>query len=572
MPKKWWYKFLFLCFLIGVSVMHMIPTMMPEMNVEKFPVKERINLGLDLQGGLYMILGIDFPAVYREKMTRTAATIVASAQSEKDIVISGNKLVEGGDPLNPEVVLTLANAGKAEEFRAFVKEQYFNIRIALQDGPNFTLAFTGQFITEVQTNTVAQSIEVIRNRIDEFGVSEPVITSHGDEKVLIELPGVKDVERAKNLIGQTAKLEFQIVSEEMSVGEVSALIDEAVRNNPKNFPENQKLSDYVRNLNQKLAGKLPENTELAFERIRDQFGKDTDEKVPYLLNTQVDVTGEDLQDAFVSQDPQTNRPVVALRFNFAGANKFDVLTGDNVGKRLAIVLDGVVKTAPNLTERISGGSAQITLGSGNIEQIYKEAADISTVLRAGALPARLEFQEQRVVGPSLGADSIESGKMAASIAALLVLSFMLIYYRGAGLVSNICLLLNGLFIFAILIGMEATLTLPGIAGIALTLGIAVDANVIVYERIREELRLGKSPVAAVEQGFARALSSIFDANITTAVAAIVLMNFGAGPVRGFGVTLLIGIVTTLFTAVFVNRMLFELWVMKPGKAPQKLSI
>jgi len=239
---------------------------------------------------------------------------------------------------------------------------------------------------------------------------------------------------------------------------------------------------------------------------------------------------------------------------------------------LAIVLDGIVHSAPNLTEKIPNGQARITMGRGNYQEIMKEASDLSIVLRAGALPAQLEFQEQRVVGPSLGADSIAAGKKASFVAFFLVLIFMIFYYRLSGVIANVALALNSLFIMAILVGLEATLTLPGIAGIALTLGMAVDANVIIYERIREEFRNGKSAIAALEQGFSRAIRTILDANVTTAVAALVLMEFGTGPIRGFAVTLLIGIVTSLFTAVFVSRLLFDFWLGRSGKGDTALSI
>ncbi len=566
MIKSWWYKLVFLSVMLVSAVLHITPTMMPNKDIKSFPVQKRINLGLDLQGGLYMIMGVDFPTVFSESLDRSMNAIKEEAGRE-NIAITSTKLKEGVDLMDPVIEVKLADREKQEAFRAMLKDRFVGLyRILLQDDSGkFELAYSATQLDQTRKQTVGQSIEVIRNRIDELGVNEPVITPHGTEKILIELPGEKNIERAKSIIGQTAKLEFKIVAQQKASAEsfqkVIADIEEA---NKADFPEDMRLSDRVRKLNKMAKGKIPEDTTIAFERQKDPNTGKLLGLIPYLLETSSNVTGEDLESAQVQPDPETSFPSVSLNFNVRGAAKFDNLAEKNYQRQLAIVLDGVVHSAPVLQTTKFGGRAKISMGSGDYQTVMKEATDLAIVLRAGALPAKLEFEEQRVVGPSLGADSIEAGKKASLIALALVLIFMLIYYKISGLIANVALSLNAAFIFSILVGLEATLTLPGIAGIALTIGMAVDANVIIYERIREELRNGKSAVAALEQGFARAIRTILDANITTAVAALVLMEFGSGPVRGFAVTLLIGVVTSLFTAVFVSRLIFDWWLTRPG--------
>lgn len=575
MTKNWWYKLIFLAVMLVSAVLHVIPTLMPNKDIESFFVQKRINLGLDLQGGLYMIMGVDFPTVFSESLDRSMNGLKEEAERQK-IAITSTKLKEGGDPIDPVIQVQLVDKAKQEAFRAMVKDKFAGYyRIILQDESGlFELAYSSLQLDQMRKQTVGQSIEVIRNRIDELGVNEPVITPHGTEKILVELPGEKDIERAKSIIGQTAKLEFKIVAQQKAGAEpfqkVIADIEEA---NKEEFTEEMSLSDRVRKLNAMAKGKIPEDTTIAFERQRDPNTGEVLGLIPYLLETSSDVTGEDLESAQVQPDPETNFPSVSLNFNVRGSAKFDNLAEKNYQRQLAIVLDGVVHSAPVLQTTKFGGRAKISMGSGDYQTVMKEATDLAIVLRAGALPAKLAFEEQRVVGPSLGADSIEAGEKASLIALGLVLFFMLIYYKISGLIANVALSLNAMFIFSILVGLEATLTLPGIAGIALTIGMAVDANVIIYERIREELRNGKSPVAALEQGFARAIRTILDANITTAVAALVLMEFGSGPVRGFAVTLMIGIVTSLFTAVFVSRLIFDWWLTRPSAANrQTISI
>ena len=328
------------------------------------------------------------------------------------------------------------------------------------------------------------------------------------------------------------------------------------------FKKGDRFSLYVHQLNLFLKKEIPQGFELAFERKTNKLTNEVISEIPYVVDSQPRLTGDDLQDARVQIDQQKNEPYVSMDFKSAGAKQFEEVTGANVGKRLAVILDGNVYTAPNIHQRIGGGRAQITLGTGNFNQLMSQARDIALVLRAGALPVQLDFLEQRTVGPSLGQDSIKKARIAGLIGCALVFIFILIYYRISGAIAIATLVLNILFILACLVGFEATLTLPGIAGIALTVGMAVDANIIIYERIREEVRKGVGYYKSVENGFQHAFWTIVDANITTALAGVCLLNFGTGPIRGFAVTLLIGIAATVYTAYFVGGLFFEFYMNK----------
>ncbi|MBI3554780.1 MAG: protein translocase subunit SecD [Deltaproteobacteria bacterium] len=547
------------------AVIYVTPTAL-NLDVQKtrFFFKQKINLGLDLQGGVYMVLGVDFKKVFADVADRLADNLNDDLK-KKTVGCGPAKVVktENGAPTDdPKITLECTSPEAKAKVYSMVKKDYDTFRITDEKSNGYSFGISKLYKDTVREKTISQSIEVIRNRIDEFGVAEPVITSQGLDRLSVELPGIKDVERAKELIGRTAKLEFKIVdTEDKSTDEVAALVSEIEAKNGLSYHEGERFSDFVHKINELAKGKIPANTEIAFEREGRRANSEGKlGRIAYLLKNKADITGDDLKDAYVQIDPQDNKPQVGLRFNSAGADKFDKVTGDNVHKQLAIVLDGIVHSAPNIIQRIPSGVAQITLGTGDYNTLLKEAKDLAIVLRAGALPAQLEFLEQRVVGPSLGADSIQKGKVASMVGCFAVFLFMMVYYRLSGVFADVSLVLNVLFVMAILVGMEATLTLPGIAGIALTVGIAVDSNVVIYERIREELRTGKDPKLAVDAGFSKAFRTILDANVTNAAAAIVLFNYGTGPVKGFAVTLLIGIVTTLFTAIFVCRLLFD-WYM-----------
>ncbi|MEN9724346.1 MAG: export rane protein SecD [Pseudomonadota bacterium] len=575
MSRSWWGKLWILVFMTVLAVAYVVPTLTqldPEKS--KFPVKQKMNLGLDLQGGLYMVLGVDFEKVYRDVVERQMSSFQARIR-EKAIPISAIRTVREGLPTDdPHVVVELA-ADQVAELSALAKKEFWSLRLAGESPGKLEFGLSREYRQEIREKTLSQSIEVIRNRIDEFGVAEPAITSQGLDRIVVELPGVKEVERAKELIGRTAKLEFRIVNDKgMSPDRVAALVESIEKEQGIAFKggADQKFSEYVRQVNAAAQGKIPEGSEIAFERARLPHGEYVaGGQVPYLLFSKTEVTGDDLQDAQVQINPEDQRPNVGFSLNPRGASSFEKLTGEHVGERLAIVLDSIVHSAPVIQTKIGGGRGQITLGSGGGDQILKEAKDLAIVLRAGALPAQLNFLEQRVIGPSLGQDSVKSGALAALVGSLAVFLFILFYYRVSGMIAVISLVLNVVFVLAILVGLDATLTLPGIAGIALTVGIAVDSNVVIYERIREELRAGKAIYGAVEQGFAKAFRTILDANVTNAAAAIVLLMYGTGPIKGFAVSLLIGIITTLFTAVFVCRLFFDAYLKRLEQA-QKTTL
>jgi len=408
-------------------------------------------------------------------------------------------------------------------------QEKINLGLDLQGGIFLTLRVDMEKLPknikqDVKNDIVDRTIEIIRKRIDQFGVKEPSISRQGSDRIIVQLPGVTDRTRARELIGRTAQLEFRLVS------------------------------DDEEKLNEALAGDIPTGFELK---------QDEDEKDLLIEITPV-MTGESLADAIVSRD-QYGRPSIKLEFTKKGATKFSNITGANVNRQLSIILDGEVYSAPVIRERISGGNAEIT-GSFSANQ----AKDLSTVLRTGALPAPIVFAEERTVGPLLGQDSIKSGVGATIIGGIGVLVFMAVYYFIGGVLANIALALNILIVLTALVIMKATLTLPGIAGIGLTIGMAVDANVLINERIREELKLGKSTRTAINNGYSRAFPAILDSNVTTIIAAILLVWLGSGPIRGFGLTLIIGLVASMFTAIVITRMLIDMLTLKWKKLPIKM--
>ena len=561
MNRSWWAKLVLLVVFVVTAIIYVVPTV-ANLDLEKtrWPFKQKINLGLDLQGGLYMVLGVDFNKVFRDVMERQAQGIQANLKA-KGLDVSSVKIVREGFPADdPRIQVIVAAGVKTAEIKNTLKKEYWMLRLTGDQASSLELGLSHEYRAEIREKTISQSIEVIRNRIDEFGVSEPVISSQGSDQIVVELPGIREVQRAKDLIGRTAKLEFKMADDKsIDPARLAQLIGEIEKKNNLTYKAGGRVSDYVSQLNGFAKGQIPEGTEIAFERAPGAPGASEDftNRIPFLLFSKVAVTGDDLQDASVAIDRENNKPFVSFVLNPRGADLFDKLTAENIGHRLAIVLDGIVHSAPVIQSRIGGGRGQITLGSGQGDQVMKEAKDLSIVLRAGALPAQLEFLEQRVVGPSLGQDSIQKGAMAGVVGCILIFIFMSFYYRMSGIVASVSLTLNALFLLAILIGMEATLTLPGMAGIALTIGMAVDSNVIIFERIRDEIMDGKRVNSAVQAGFQKAFAAIFDANITHGIIAAILMSNGTGPIRGFAITLLIGILTTLFCAVTVCKLFFD---------------
>jgi preprotein translocase subunit SecD len=479
---------------------------------------DKVRLGLDLQGGMHLVLEVD-----TAKAVET--TLERSANDLKEVLMDSRVRFRFLDRLkDTRPTFEFPDTAARDAFDKIMKAQYPDLEEAsaetVEGKARIVLKIKDRRAADIRKMAVEQSLETIRNRVDQFGITEPEIIPQGVDRIIVQLPGVKDPARAKGLIGRTALLEFKLVDDEHSVEEA-------------------------------LRGNVPEGSILANEsRLDRTSGRRID--TPMLLKSRALLTGDALENARVQIGDRFGEPHVSIKFNAQGAKDFDRITAENVKKRLAIVLDGVVHSAPVIQERITGGQAQIT-GSFTME----EASDLAIVLRAGALPAPVNILEERTVGPSLGKDSIEMGTLASIIGGILVLLFMVLYYRATGLIADLALCLNMLLLLGTMAAFKATLTLPGIAGIALTIGMAVDANVLINERIREELRLGKTLRAAIEAGYAKAFLTIFDSNVTTLVAALFLFGFGTGPVKGFAVTLTIGILASMFTAIFVTRIVFD---------------
>jgi preprotein translocase subunit SecD len=523
-----------------------------------WPTQKKINYGLDIQGGLHLVMGVDVAGVVSEGTTRLA-NVLKSELARENVVITDVKATR---PEEGELEIVFQGGENKSKVTQYMDTHYATTLQKMNETEtSVSYRYFDSYLNDYKSRVIQQSIETIRNRIDEFGVAEPSISQQGTDRILIQLPGMADAEQAKALINTAAKLDFMLV-EEKSPDELQAMIAEAEKAGNYNLGS-LKYTDYVARLNKDLASKLPEKTMILFEKPENVQTLEAG-RIPFLVRTDTGLDGSALDDAFVSFN-EYGAPEVALRFNALGAQKFKQLTGQNVGRRMAVALDKVIKTAPNIQTEIGNGSAVITLGGGrDRDKAMNEAKMIATSLRAGALPASLEQLEERRVGPSMGADAIQKAKFASYLGALLIVIFMMFRYRTMGVLSDISLAVNILGVFALLTWLGATLTLPGIAGVALTVGFAVDANVLINERMREEIRKGSSFLVAVKEGYSRAMSAILDANITTAATAVVLLYFGTGPVRGFAVTLLIGIVTTLFANVFVSKVLVDVLVHKLG--------
>ncbi len=491
------------------------PNFFKEQTLEALPdwlPHKHVNLGLDLQGGSHLLLEVEVEAVIREQLDATVDDVRAELR-KAGIGYTGLGL-DGATA----VKVTIRDPGETEKARGLLRDMSQALEVNVSDN-TIRLELTEQEITDRRNATIQQSVEIVRRRIDETGTREPTIQRQGDERILVQLPGVKDPERIKDLLGKTAKMSFHLTDNRVA---------EAMR------------------------GRVPPGARL-LPRIDSE-----QDRGPVLVQKRVMVSGEDLVDAQPSTDGQTGEPVVTFRFNTRGAKKFGTTTSANVNRPFAIVLDGKVISDPVIREPILGGSGQI---SGNFS--FQEATDLSLLLRAGALPAPLTILEERSVGPGLGADSIAAGKIASMLGMVLVIVFMAVAYGRFGIMADIALLLNVVLILGSLSALQATLTLPGIAGIVLTIGMAVDANVLIFERIREEVRtIGRGPVAAIDAGYSRALTTIVDANVTTLIAAALLFVFGSGPIKGFAVTLGIGIVTSMFTAIMLTRLFVVLWLRK----------
>lgn len=502
---------------IVAAIIYILPTFSPKL----WPHKQ-INLGLDLQGGMHLVLEVDTEKAVESTIERISQEVRALLRKKKIRNVAVDR-VDG-----KKISIKIINKDSIKAFDEILDNEFKELRILSRSQANGTVVILMDLPDRdtdiLKKMAVDQALETIRNRIDQFGVSEPDIRRQGEARILIQLPGIQDTQRAKSLIGRTALLEFKLV-------------------------------DDTNDINAALKGSVPPGREILYKVEEDP---DTQRmlKTPYLLKKRTLLTGASLQDAKVQIDSQFNEPYVSIDFDKKGARVFERITGENVKKRLAIVLDNKVYTAPVIQEKISGGQARIT---GNFTT--EEARDLAIILRAGALPAPVNILEERTVGPSLGADSIRKGLISMLIGGIFVVLFMIIYYRLSGFIADVALILNIVLIAGGLAAFQATLTLPGIAGIILTIGMAVDANVIIFERIREEMALGRTPRAAVDAGYERATLTILDANVTTLIAALVLFQFGTGAVKGFAVTLSLGVIASLFTALILSRMIFSYLLM-----------
>ena len=559
-PLKW--RFLIIGAVVLLATLSVAPNFV---QLPSFMSSKKIVLGLDIQGGLHLVMRANIEDVLSEQMARLSATLKTDLTTQNIPVKTIQNLKQNNKNAiriqvtnsNKQRVRTLLENNLTDSWTGqlgyFITED-----IAESDTSHLMIWQNELMLKKSRENIVEQSIETLRNRIDALGVAEPFITSQGNNRILIQIPGVKDedYQRAKDLIHQTARLEFMLVKD---ANELSQWIEDAEKKGSYDM-KSLTYPQYINRLNEDIKDRLEDNQKVLFQKAENVENIETS-GIPYLLET-TDLGGDDLRGADVGVGQRMD-PAVDFEFDTDGARKFSDLTGANVNKQMAIVLDDIVYSAPVIQTKIAGGRGQITLGgSRNIEDMRQEASMIAMALRAGALPASLEQIEERTVGPTLGADSIAKGKTAIMIGGVLVLIFMVFYYKFFGMIADFALTLNMFLVLAVLSALEATLTLPGIAGIALTIGMAVDANVIIFERIKEALRKGGSLHLSVNEGYSKGLSAIFDANITTAATSVILMYFGTGPVRGFAVTLLIGIMTSLFTAIFVTKSILDFYTQR----------
>jgi len=516
---RWQWIFVLAVLVLGLGFAS--PNLLKTETAESLPgwmPSQQISLGLDLQGGSYLMLEVNLEAVMREQLDGLVEGLRIDLRRAKigytNLGVDGNA-----------VTFTVRDQASLAQAREILRQSADQLLIESAGEGTLRATFSDQAVRDRQSSIVQQSIEIVRRRIDETGTREPSIQRQGERRILVQLPGVRDPERIKEIIGKTAKLTFRFVDETAS-------------------PD---------------LSQIPAGSEVLNSDELDPYGSPR----RYVVKKRVMVGGESLTDAAATF--QEGQPVVSFTFDGVGAKRFADATRQNVGKPFAIVLDGKVISAPVIREPILGGRGIIS-GSFTVQEVQ----DLALLLRAGALPAPLNILEERTVGPGLGADSIAAGKLASILGLVFVMVFMGVVYGLFGLMANVALVANIVLILAALSGLQATLTLPGIAGIVLTIGMAVDANVLIFERIREEARQGRGPVTAIDAGFRRAMTTIIDSNLTTLIAALLLFQFGTGPVKGFAVTLAIGLVSSMFTAIMLTRLLVVIWLRR--RRPQALAI
>jgi len=609
MERGWWWKAALYGLVTVLAVLYLIPTVVSEEKQPRFIknfFQKKIQLGLDLQGGLHLVYNVNVGKAVSDKVDRLSSDVEDRLRKDRGVTDVNVVRADKPEESHYDIILTFKNpADQAKVDDALLKEYRKSLDLISRDPAKgeVRLRLDPDQIDEVRDYALRQGIETIRNRVDKLGVAEPTIIKKGTD-IIVELPGLKpaDFERIKNIIGRTAQLEFKIVDDgpteymkkvagavpkrdaKAALGPTDIDVGTEAWNEEDNNKQHEDV--YLRSKSREalqkffagLTGELaiPPDHEIGYEEMggRGENGEQTPDKYwrTYYLHKRAALTGEYLTNADQTWDQSTGRPEVAYEFDHQGAAISERLTGDNIGRKMAVILDDRIKTAPVIKSRI-GSRGRITLGSyGDPFALQEEAKEIVAVLRSGALPAPLTKSFETQVGPTMGKDSIEKAKLAMGIGAAAVIIFMLLYYRVSGLIAILAMLLNMLYMMAILAGFEASLTLPGIAGLVLTVGMAVDANIIIYERIREELRLGKSVRTAVDAGFQRAFWTVFDAHVTNFVAGVVLYSYGSGPIRGFAVTLLVGIITNLFTSYWVSHWMFDAVVGRRGAAKPTLSI
>jgi len=546
MNKSLRWKIICLCFLTIFSAVSIAPSLTNNVPGwwKKYFAPEGLKLGLDLQGGMHLVLKVDLQKAI-ENALDFATVDLKDALLEKQISVVKTKA-----PQTDKVVFTLPNKSAMATIKDLTKGDTFsNLNIEIKEEevsfPRLILSLKQERIDFIKKNAVNQSLEIIRNRIDQFGVAEPVIIRQGEDEIVVQLPGVKDAKRALSLIGQTAQLEFKMVVDNNGGLDLNSLINQAV--SAGKWQKDQS----IKQLNMALSPQLPPDTQVYFESSTDPQTQIKSE-MPLLIQNQVMMSGDMVADAQVRVGGTFNEPYVTLDLTGHGGRVFGQVTEKNVNKRFAIILDGNVKSAPVIREKILGGSAQI---SGNFT--YEDATDLAIVLRIGALPAPVDIIQNLTVGASLGRDSINKGLSAGLLGTALVFMFMIFYYRGSGVNACAAVILNILLVFVGLAFMNATLTMPGIAGIILSIGMAVDANILIFERMREEFALGKSPKSGVDAGYEKAFWTIVDSQVTTLITSMALFLFGTGPIKGFAVTLSFGIIFNLFTTLFGTRLVYD---------------
>jgi preprotein translocase subunit SecD len=520
MPKETGWRISLIAAFVVLSFLYLTPTLASKLPAwwGTYLPKDKIHLGLDLQGGTHLVMEVDTQKAIEGSLDLVATDLEDTLNGKN---LRFKRIARSG---SDKVSVVLYEKGTADSVQKLIKDKY----PTYEQSPTFdeggfvamTLRVGDKDALDRKDKAVQQALETIRNRIDQFGVSEPTIQREGINHIVVQLPGIKDPQRAIDLIGRTARLDFKMVREDISP----------------------------------TSGTIPDDAELLKEKSVDTATGAVSE-IPIVVQKKSMITGDLLTDAQVRIDSQFNQPYVGIEFNALGAKLFDQVTAANVGKRFAIVLDNNIHSAPVIRERISGGSAQI---SGNFTE--KTAADLAIVLRAGALPAPVKIIQNVTVGPSLGQDSINKGLYAGLIGVLLVVAFMAVYYKLSGMIANLGMILNIIYLMGALAALGATLTLPGIAAIVLLVGMSVDSNVIIFERIREELKLGKSPKAALDAGYDKAFLTIMDSHITTLITAAVLFQFGTGPVKGFAVSLSLGVIINLFTSLIGTKVTFDLFL------------